>query len=321
MTKKIFVEPTDASVSAALQFIDPTDQDTWVKVGMGVKQALGEAGFSVWDDWSRRADNYTEGAAKARWKSFKATGAGLGIGTVFDANEAREAKERQQAIEAQKRFNGAYATGKSPYLVRKMIQAHGVRFVDPASKIIELMGEAFTHGDQCILVPLTDVDGALWSLQTIYPCKWKPGDSPIATDKIVLKDSRKSGSMHWLAKPDETAPVWILIAEGYATAATVHEATGLPTVMCVDRGNMAKVAKAIRAKYPNHRLMFCADDDQATFKKTGRNPGLNAAHSAATDVGGYWCSPQGLKATESDFKNLWWAFQGECRRRVLSRGG
>ena len=340
MTKKIFVEPTDASVAAALQFIDPTDQDTWVKVGMGVKQALGEAGFSVWDDWSRRADNYTEGAAKARWKSFKANGAGVGIGTVFDmakaagwvpsedmqaapippeererrdrerkalqqaANEAREAKERQQAIEAQRRFNSGYAEGKSPYLVRKMIQAHGVRFVDPAPKIVELMGEAYTHGDQCILVPLTDVEGAVWSLQTIYPCKWKPGDSPITTDKIVLKESRKSGSMHWLAPADEGSPGWILIAEGYATAATVHEATGLPTVMCVDSGNMAKVAKAIRAKYPNHRLMFCADDDQATFKKTSRNPGLNAAHSAATEVGGYWCSPQGLEPKESDFNDL-----------------
>ena len=181
MTKKIFVEPTDASVTAALRYIDPTDQDTWVKVGMGVKQALGEAGFSVWDEWSRGADNYAESAAKARWKSFKATGAGLGIGTVFDmakaagwvpsedmqaapippeererrdrerkalqqaANEAREAKERQQAIEAQRRFNGGYADGKSPYLVRKMIQAHGVRFVDPAPKIVELMGEAYSH--------------------------------------------------------------------------------------------------------------------------------------------------------------------------------
>lgn len=340
MTKKIFVEPTYVSVAAALRYIDPTDQDTWVKVGMGVKQALGEAGFSVWDEWSRGADNYAEAAAKARWKSFKATGAGLGIGTVFDmakaagwvpsedmqaapippeererrererkarqqaATEAREAKERQQAIEAERRFNGGFAEGKSPYLVRKMIQAHGVRFVDPAPKIAELMGEAYTLGDQCILVPLTDVDGAVWSLQTIYPCKWKPGDSPIATDKIVLKESRKSSSMHWLSKPDENSPGWILIAEGYATAATIHEATGLPTVMCVDSGNMAKVSKAIRAKYPNHRLMFCADDDQATFKKTGRNPGLNAAHSAATDVGGYWCSPQGLKATESDFNDL-----------------
>ena len=121
---------------------------------------------------------------------------------------------------------------------------------------------------------------------------------------LRLKESRKSGSMHWLAPADEGSPGWILIGEGYATAATVHEATGLPTVMCVDSGNMAKVAKAIRSKYPNHRLMFCADDDQATFKKTGRNPGLNAAHSAANDVGGYWCSPQGLEPKESDFNDL-----------------
>lgn len=340
MTKKMFVEPTSTSVAAALRFIDPTDQDTWVKVGMGVKQALSEAGYSVWDEWSRGADNYAEAAAKARWKSFKTTGAGVGIGTVFDmakssgwvpsddmqaapiapeererrdserkaaqqaATEAREAKERQQAIEAQKRFNGAYNQGSSPYLVRKMIQAHSVRFVDPAPSIAELMGNAFKPGDQCMLIPLTDVNGEVWSLQTIYPCKWKPNGSPVATDKIVLKESRKSGSMHWLAKPDESAPGWILIAEGYATAATVHEATSLPTVMCVDSGNMAKVVKLIRTKYPDHRLMVCADDDHTTQSKTGRNPGLNAAHSAATEVGGYWCSPKGLEPKESDFNDL-----------------
>lgn len=340
MSKKIFVEPTMASVADALRFIDPTDQEVWVKVGMGVKQALGAEGFSVWDSWSRGAENYSENAAKARWKSFKATGAGVGIGSVFDmakaggwvpsadmqapplppeemerrdrerkaaqeaANNARIAKDRQQALEAKRRFDGAFNQGKSPYLERKKIKPYGVRFADLSTKLAEAMGEGCGLGDQSLLVPLADIDGEIWSLQTIYPCKWYPNGSPVATDKIVLKDSRKSGSMHWLASPDPDAPGWILVAEGYATAATVHEATGLPTVMCVDSGNMLKVSMAVRSRYPEHHILICADDDQATQARIGKNAGLKAAQASAVEVRGYWCSPKGLEGKESDFNDL-----------------
>ncbi|MEO6422845.1 MAG: PriCT-2 domain-containing protein [Candidatus Nitrotoga sp.] len=66
----------------ALPFIDATDRDTWIKIGMAIKSMFGDAGFDVWDCWSNGADNYSARAAVASWKSFNVSG-GVNIGTLF----------------------------------------------------------------------------------------------------------------------------------------------------------------------------------------------------------------------------------------------
>lgn len=53
----------------ALRAIPASDHDDWVKVGMGLHK-LGADGFSLWDEWSRTADNYDYGALAKRWGSF-----------------------------------------------------------------------------------------------------------------------------------------------------------------------------------------------------------------------------------------------------------
>ena len=61
-----------------LSFIDPSDYDAWVKVGMGLK-AEG-AGISIWEQWSQGSEKYKEGDCEKRWKSF--VGDGVTWGTV-----------------------------------------------------------------------------------------------------------------------------------------------------------------------------------------------------------------------------------------------
>jgi len=70
-------------------------------------------------------------------------------------------------------------------------------------------------------------------------------------------------------KPDGA----LLIAEGYATAATVHQATGFATVAAMNCGNLFAVAKAQREKFPDREIIIAADNDQAT----AGNPGLSKA--------------------------------------------
>lgn len=41
-------------IREALQFIPSTDRDTWLRMGMAIKSELGEAGFELWDNWSRQ---------------------------------------------------------------------------------------------------------------------------------------------------------------------------------------------------------------------------------------------------------------------------
>lgn len=77
----------------------------------------------------------------------------------------------------------------------------------------------------------------------------------------------------------------IVIAEGYATAASLHMATGLPVLAAYNAGNLTPVAKAIRAKYPDAKIIVASDNDQWTVVR-GRptNVGVERAREAAMAV-------------------------------------
>jgi phage/plasmid primase-like uncharacterized protein len=90
---------------------------------------------------------------------------------------------------------------------------------------------------------------------------WLGNVQTIDADRVKLfpEGSRKTG----LAVP--IGPVMsgrpLLIAEGSATAATLHEATGLPALAAFDSGNLLPVAQAWRARFPNRRFVLAGDND------------------------------------------------------------
>jgi putative DNA primase/helicase len=96
----------------------------------------------------------------------------------------------------------------------------------------------------------------------------------------------------------------ILVAEGYATAASLHEATGYPVAVAFDAGNLQPVAKALWAANPDALLVLCGDDDAGTQASTGRNPGREKASAAARVVKGVAVFPQGLAQGATDFNDL-----------------
>jgi len=63
------------------------------------------------------------------------------------------------------------------------------------------------------------------------------------------------------------------LAEGYATAASLREATGLPVVVGIDAGKLVHVAKALRDRWPALPLLVCGDGDRGTEARTRKNPG------------------------------------------------
>ena len=90
------------------------------------------------------------------------------------------------------------------------------------------------------MLAVADADGEIWSLQTI------DADG----GKLFMPGGRKRGCMFAIGEPGDR----IVIAEGFATGASIHEATGLCVAVAFDAGNLEPVAKAIRAKRP-----ACAD--------------------------------------------------------------
>jgi len=124
-----------------------------------------------------------------------------------------------------------------------------------------------------IVVPLCNAAGDIGNLQFIFTDK-----------KQFIKNGPKSGLFHFLGSITSHTPA-ILIAEGYATAATLHEATGYPVAMAIDCGNLLPVAQALRGVPPAHSpfpIVVCGDDDAATEG----NPGKTKAEEAAQAVAG-----------------------------------
>jgi putative DNA primase/helicase len=53
-----------------------------------------------------------------------------------------------------------------------------------------------------------------------------------------------------------------VIAEGYATAATLSQILRFATVAAFDSGNLVSVAKALHEKYPEKQIVIAGDDDR-----------------------------------------------------------
>jgi putative DNA primase/helicase len=121
-----------------------------------------------------------------------------------------------------------------------------------------------------VAIPLRDAAGKLWSLQAINE----------QGTKLFPKYGRKSGCFHLIG--DMTAARALFIAEGYATAASVHAALGEPTGVAIDSGNLLPVARTLRELHPQIRMVIAGDDDPT---KPG-NPGRTKAEAAALAVGG-----------------------------------
>jgi putative DNA primase/helicase len=150
-----------------------------------------------------------------------------------EADDDRRAAATTAREKALKLWERARTDGVSDYLNRKQVAAYGIRF-------------AFGS----VLVPVTDLAGVLHGLQ------WVAADG----GKVFGTGTVKEGHFHLLGEVADGVP--IAFAEGYATAATGHKATGWPVVACFDAGNLMPVVAAWRRLYPDHRFVMFADDDR-----------------------------------------------------------
>ena len=190
----------------------------------------------------------------------------------------RQAEDAKCKAEAQKNAVEIWrtsepATDDHPYLVRKGVKAHGLRVL----------------GDGRLVVPM--FEGAeLHSLQFISA----------AGKKKFLTGGRVRGCYFPIGQPDGIQ----CLAEGFATAATIYEATGHAVAVAFSASGLPLVARLLRAKYPDLQLIICADDDT---KKDGSNPGMTAAQEAAREVDGPLAVPDfgdDWQVGASDFNDL-----------------
>jgi putative DNA primase/helicase len=140
------------------------------------------------------------------------------------------------------------------------------------------------------MIPVRGCDGILRGLQFIGP----DGSKRFKTGTEV------TGGYHAFGKPDGNT---ILICEGQATGATLHEVTGHAVAVAFNAGNLCHVVEALHGKYPGWRLIVCADDDHGTEG----NPGMTKATDAALAVGCLLAVPKfpaGRGVKDTDFNDL-----------------
>ncbi|MCQ4257458.1 PriCT-2 domain-containing protein [Stutzerimonas stutzeri] len=222
----------------------------------------------------------------------------------IEADEARLGVMREAVAQACEQIWTKHCKpdGTSPYLERKQVGAFGVGFfhytvvlaIDDARQRCDVWVGSETKAffenlpkprpdsisfmmfkAGTLAVPLRDAAGKLWSLQAINE----------QGTKLFPKYGRKGGCFHLISEPLFAQPLYV--AEGYATAASVHHATSCAVAVAIDSGNLLPVARAIRAAHPDRYLVIAGDDDP-TVKN---NPGRVKAEAAAAEVGGYAVFP------------------------------
>lgn len=179
------------------------------------------------------------------------------------AERHRKAEAARAAMRAQRVWELCARDGDADYLRRKGVGAHGVRFSPKGA----------------VVVPMLDVQGRVHGLQFIHATKRHGRDKDFWPAGLA-----KLGHYFHLG-PQPT--LVMLIAEGYATAASLFEATGWPVAVAFDAGNLVPVATALAKRYRGLRLLVCGDDDYLT----DGNPGATHAANAALAAHGHWMVP------------------------------
>lgn len=182
-----------------------------------------------WRNWradieGTYSDKQEKDLPKKERKAFQERMAAMKAAARLDA----EARHKEAADRAAQEWEAAIeATNEHPYLRKKEVGAFGLRL----------------DGKDRLLMPILDEDGKIVSLQRILPKKLPDG-----RDKSFLPGGQKKGCYFPIPAKDGGKDGPLLIAEGYATAASLHMATGHAVLVAMDAGNLLAVAKMARMK-------------------------------------------------------------------------
>ena len=192
------------------------------------------------------------------------------------AKSVREAEQAKAHAEAAQKAlflleNSTKITDPSqhPYLIRKRVKPLNSRLYREA-----------------LVVPLIDESLLIINLQFIVA----------NGEKRFLKGGKIKGSFAKIGDITEK----ILICEGWATAASLYEATGHCVIAAMSAGNLQPVAEIVRRQHPKAEIILCSDND---------NVGIEKANKAAIACNGLVLTPPLAGDDFNDFINAGGIFQ------------
>ena len=274
-----------------------------------------------WENWradiGRRLTPEEEAAHRTRMEAQRAE---------------REAEAKAKREKARRKANAIWNSAKPApaehaYLQRKGVPSFGLR-VGTWSRWDDHLQD-WRRIPNALLVPMRSPSGTLHSLQAIH------AEKVDGRDKDFLPGGEKAGKFHLIGELAEGLP--LCVAEGYATAASAHLATGWPVAVAFDAGSLEAAARALQQAHPAVRFILLSDDDaygecfacQAPVRVADgetcpacgqphkrRNAGQSRAQEAAQAVGGVvavpdfgdpaarWAGYQEAHKAPTDFNDL-----------------
>lgn len=217
--------------------------------------------------------------------------------------EAKEAARKEQAERhakaaelAGRLWEAAHAaTDAHLYLARKEVPAFGLRQAQ----------------DGRLMAPVLDAAGTPQSIQFIA------GDG----SKRFLSGGKTAGGHFPIPAKDGGEDGPLLIAEGFATGASLRLSTGFAVLVAFNAENLEAVARMARKRYAGREIVLCADNDVETRKPDGTpwNPGVEAATKAAASIGGKLAICPAHEGRATDFNDLHRARSLEAVRQAVEK--
>lgn len=210
---------------------------------------------------------------------------------VIAAAEAETEADRKAAAALAVRLMEKTSTASgNAYLTRKGFPGHECLMLTATHKT---GGVTFRAGD--VVVPLYDETGALVNLQLINS----------EGLKRTLKGGTVKGACHTIeGKKQAGKRLWI--AEGYATALTVHHLTGETVMVALSSVNLLSLASLARQKHPACQIVLAADRD---LNGDGQNKATAAAEACEGVVA--------LPPVFGDWNDAFMQNGGEATRKAI----
>lgn len=158
-------------------------------------------------------------------------------------------EQHDTAIKCGKLWNDASQLVKAnhPYLLSKKIRAYGIRQLG-----------------KNLLIPVQDAQNRLVSLQFIMP----------DGSKTFKSGGKVKGCFCLIGELKDT----VFICEGYATGATIHQATGKSVIVAFNASNLSHVITALKAQGLGYlNIIVVADNDASNKVNTGLIKGQECA--------------------------------------------
>ena len=184
--------------------------------------------------------------------------------------EEIEIRHTEAAVKACRILKATEPVPAHLYLEGKGIEAHGIR-----------------RKGRDLVVPIFDSTGQVCSLQFI--------------DKNGEKRFLPGGKVRDGYFPIGQLGEVLYVCEGFATGASIHEATGVAAAVAFNAGNLKSVAKMMRAKHQQLDIVVAADNDVGS--DGSENIGVSKAAEAAVAVGARLAVPE-LDGAKCDFNDM-----------------